>query len=117
MVVFAKKEIRVKGFGFLLGPGSTFRAPQIPDNRLNRVNQSLKRRLDDDIEEVFNRAVAGKDAESAGDLLELMEKWHARRQQRYGRERRISGANVQRARLELDRLGAATAVRVMGRGR
>jgi hypothetical protein len=68
------------------------------------VNQSLKRRLDDDIEEVFNRACATNDLEAAGDLLALLEKWYARRSASYGRERRISGANLARTRRELDRL-------------
>ena len=52
---------------------------QIPGARLARVNQSLKRRLDDDVEEVFNRACATNDLEAAADLLALLEKWHARR--------------------------------------
>ncbi len=101
----------LKNFGFILGRSSNFRAPAIPVNRLDRVNSSLKRRLDDDIEEVFSRALAGNDLESASDLLALMEKWHVRRQIRYGRERRISGAGVQRARRELDKLTAAQSVR------
>ncbi len=101
----------MKGFGFLLGKGSGLRAPQIPGARMERVNQALKRRLDDDIEEVFNRAIAANDIESANDLLALMEKWHARRQVRYGRERRISGMGVQRARRELDRLSLSNAGR------
>jgi hypothetical protein len=33
-----------------------------------------------------------------------MEKWHARRAASYGRERRISGAGIERARKELERL-------------
>ena len=76
----------------------------IPGARLARVNQALKRRLDDDVEEVFHRACATNDLESAGDLLALLEKWHSRRSASYGRERRITGANLQRARKELERM-------------
>jgi hypothetical protein len=77
---------------------------RIPGSRLARVNQSLKRRLDDDVEEVFHRACATNDLLAATDLLALLEKWHARRSASYGRERRISGAGVLRARKELERL-------------
>jgi hypothetical protein len=70
------------------------------------VNQSLKRRLDDDLEEVFNRACATNDLEAAADLLVLLEKWHARRSAAYGRERRINGASLERVRKELERLTA-----------
>ena len=101
----------MKGFGFLINKNSAFRPPAIPNSRIDRLSQSFKRRLDDDIEEVFARAIAANDAESAADLLELMEKWHNRRQMRYGRERRISGASVQRARQDLDRLTLANASR------
>jgi hypothetical protein len=83
---------------------------QIPGERLARVNQSLKRRLDDDVEEVFSRTCASNDLESAADLLNLLEKWHARRSASYGRERRISGANLVRARKELERLSALRGV-------
>jgi hypothetical protein len=39
--------------------------------------------------------------EAAADLLKLMEKWHARRQANYGRERRINGNGLERARKDL----------------
>lgn len=77
---------------------------RIPGSRLTRLNQSLKRRLDDDLEDVFNRACATRDIESARDLLALMEKWHQRRAERYGRERRINSAALERARAEMNRL-------------
>jgi hypothetical protein len=94
----------MRTFGFI-GSKTRLRGElQIPGARLARVNQALKRRLDDDIEEVFSRACASNDLESANDLLMLLEKWHARRSASYGRERRISGANLVRARKELDRL-------------
>ena len=102
----------MRRFGFLVNrPG--LHEVQIPGSRIARVNQALKRRLDDDVEEVFNRACASNDLEAAQDLLVLLEKWHARRAASYGRERRISGAALNRARKELERLttlkgGAAT---------
>lgn len=95
----------MRAFGFVGNKTRPLHEVQIPGARLARVNQSLKRRLDDDVEEVFNRACATNDLESAADLLMLLEKWHARRSASYGRERRISGANLVRARKELERLG------------
>ena len=96
----------MRTFGFINTKNTRLHEVQIPGARLARVNQSLKRRLDDDVEEVFNRACATNDLESAADLLTLLEKWHARRQASYGRERRITGVGLQRARKELERLNA-----------
>ena len=96
----------MRTFGFLVNRSSTLHEVRIPGARLARVNQSLKRRLDDDVEEVFSRACATNDLVAATDLLGLLEKWHARRAASYGRERRISGAGLARARKELERLAA-----------
>jgi len=96
----------MRTFGFIMNKSSRLNEVHIPGARLARVNQSLKRRLDDDVEEVFHRACATNDVEAASDLLALLEKWHARRSASYGRERRISGASLQRARKELERMTA-----------
>ncbi len=100
----------MRTFGFIGSKIRSHNEIQIPGERLARVNQSLKRRLDDDVEEVFSRACASNDLESAADLLNLLEKWHARRSASYGRERRNSGANLVRARKELERLSALRGV-------
>jgi hypothetical protein len=94
----------MRTFGFLVNRSSGLHEVRIPGARLARVNQSLKRRLDDDLEEVFNRACAANDLEAAGDLLSVLEKWHARRAASYGRERRINSASLDRARKDLERL-------------
>jgi hypothetical protein len=94
----------MRTFGFLVNRSSTLHEVRIPGSRLARVNQSLKRRLDDEVEEVFNRACATNDLAAAADLLGLLEKWHTRRAANYGRERRISGVGLARARKELERL-------------
>jgi hypothetical protein len=94
----------MRRFGILVNKSSALHEVQIPGSRLARVSQSLRRRLDDDVEDVFLRACATSDLEAAADLLTVLEKWHARRSSSYGRERRISGAALQRARKELDRL-------------
>jgi hypothetical protein len=74
---------------------------QAPDARRASVNSSRGRRLDDSIRDIFDRACATNNLEAAADLLTLMEKWHLRRQANYGRERRISGDDLERARKEL----------------
>ena len=94
----------MRTFGFLVNRSSSLHEVRIPGARLARVNQSLKRRLDDDLEEVFNRACATNDLEAATDLLALLDKWHARRSASYGRERRINSAALERARKDLERL-------------
>ena len=60
--------------------------------------------MDDQLEDVFYRACTAKNMEAAEDLLEVLEKWQKRYSGSYGRERRISSENVDRARKELDRL-------------
>ena len=94
----------MRTFGFLVNRQSTLHEVRIPSDRLARVSQSLKRRLADDLEAVFNRACAAADLEAAADLLVVLEKWHARRSASYGRERRINSATLDRARKDLERL-------------
>ena len=64
-----------KLFAFLSKKSSGTREQRIPDNMLARVTQSFQRRLDDDLEAVFNRACISNDDEAATDLFALMEKW------------------------------------------
>jgi hypothetical protein len=93
----------MRAFGIWIKPSAVSEV-RIPGSRLARVNQFRRRRLDDDVEDLFNRACVSNDLASAADLLALLEKWHARRSAGYGSERRISGAALFRARRELDRL-------------
>ena len=96
---------------FLLGKRANSHEARIPGARMARLNQSLRRRLDDDVEEVFNRACTSNDLEAAADLLTVLERWHERRSATYGKERRINGAAIQRVRRELDRLRVLRGVR------
>ncbi|MSP02038.1 MAG: hypothetical protein EXR07_13460 [Acetobacteraceae bacterium] len=102
----------MRTFGFLVNKTSSLHEPGIPGARLTRVNQSLKRRLDDGLEDVFNRACAANDIEAAADLMAVMEKWHARRAAKYGRERRVDGGALQRVHREMERLCALHNVRL-----
>ena len=99
----------MRALGYLVPRNLRLAAPAIPVSRMDRVQQSRRRRLDDDIEEVFNRACITHNPEAAADLLALMEKWHDRRNATFGRERRISDETLQRARREMARLWPAHA--------
>jgi hypothetical protein len=77
--------------------------PSVPHARLERVSQALRRRLDDAVEDVFNRACLNGDLDTAADLLDVLKRMHVRRQERVGQERRISDQVVLRATAELTR--------------
>ena len=77
--------------------------PRLPAGRLERINQALRRRLDDAVEDVFNQACLKGDLDTAGQLLAVLERMHSRRQAEFGRERRINDDAIVRGREELDR--------------
>jgi len=94
----------MRPFGSLIDKAVKLSKPAIPDRRLARVNPPVMSRLDEGITELFDHACITGELEAAADLLTVLEKWHARRSASYGRERRISGAGLERARKELERL-------------
>ena len=96
----------MRSFGFLLNRTGAFHVPEIPADRLAMVSQCPRRRLDDDLEDVFHKACATGNVEAAADLLGVMERWHERRRVRFGTERRIADDTVARAHEALDRLRA-----------
>ena len=93
-------------FGYRAAPALNLRAPQIPDMRLALSKPSQRRRLDDALVAVFERAVAGNNLDGAADVLEVLEIWHTRRSAKYGRERRIDDTHLTVMRTELERLTA-----------
>jgi hypothetical protein len=70
----------------------------IPVGRLERVRQSLRRRLSDQLEDVLHRACVENDLLTAAGLLDVLEDLQNRRQQIYGRERRINDEGIVKAR-------------------
>ena len=86
---------------------TNLRPPPIPDIRLALFKPVHRRRLDDALEAVFNRACATNNLDAAADVLTVLEKWHGRRVAGYGRERRISDMKVKTMRSELVRLTAS----------
>ena len=77
--------------------------PAVPRDRLERINQILRRRLDDSVEDVFDRACLHGDLDPAAELLDVLKAMHARRQVRAGPERRTSDQAIRRASEELAR--------------
>ena len=92
----------MRRFGIRVNPAAHLAMTGTPVNHAKRDLQ--RRRLEDDVQQVFHRACETAEFEAAADLLELLEKWDARRSSSYGMERRISGARVREAREELRRL-------------
>jgi hypothetical protein len=77
--------------------------PAVPRQRLERINQILRRRLDDSVADVFDRACLHGDLDTASELLEVLRNMHARRQVRAGPERRTSDEAIRRASADLAR--------------
>lgn len=75
-----------------------------PGARKVPYDGSYRRRLDDAMVAVFERACAGNNLDAAADVLEVLLTWHNRRSSKYGRERRISDVHLKSMLLELQRL-------------
>jgi hypothetical protein len=95
--------------GFLVARSAELRKPQVPAGRIMDFGRRHRRRLGDSLADIFTRAVASNNLDGAADLLTILEKWQQRRVTKYGRERRISDAELKAMRADLDRL---TAVRI-----
>jgi hypothetical protein len=93
----------MRSLSFQVNRLANLRAARSYEDSTTAAAISPRRRLDDQVEEVFIRACASRDVDAARDLLNLLEKWHTRRLSRYGRERRINGASLERLRKEFDR--------------
>ena len=92
----------MRRIGFTIG-NNAFRQPAAPVQ--STVNRYSRRRLEDDIEDVFYKACAARDVERAADLVGLLERMQARRSVSYGRERRLNSGTLDRARQKLKQLG------------
>ena len=63
-----------------------------------------RRRLEDAVEDVFDRLCGSREFDKAKELLELLEKARARRAAAHLKERRIFNVTVDRLREKMDRL-------------
>jgi hypothetical protein len=67
-------------------------------------NLAQRRRLDSYLVVIFHRACASKNLDAAADLLTVLENGMRKRGARYGRERRISDAEITATHVGLERL-------------
>lgn len=87
----------------LVGRMAVLSQPRAPAERLDRIHQAWRRRLDDAVEDVFRQACLAGDLDTAEGLLGVLGRMHTRRATRYGSERRISDDALRRAQEELAR--------------
>lgn len=96
------------GPGELIMVGGLFKGrnsepmPDIPADRLQRVQRSFRRRLSDQVEDVFHRACVEDDIQTAEDLYKLLECMQHRRQHLYAVERRLNNDGIVNARRALE---------------
>jgi hypothetical protein len=93
----------MRPFGTLIQKAVKFREPSIPGARLDRVRPRTGYPLDEGISELFEYACITSDLEAAGELVTLVEKWHARRRYKDYEQRRLVVIQLKRMRGELDR--------------
>jgi hypothetical protein len=93
----------MRPFGTLIPKAVKFREPSIPHARLDRVTPRTEHRMDEGINELFEHACITSDLEAAGDLLALMERWHAQRTYKDYEQRRLVIIQLKRMHGELHR--------------
>jgi hypothetical protein len=96
-------EFPLNRFAVLVDRFAALAPATVPGDRLQRLQQAFRRRLDDAVVDVFQRACLSRDLDTAAELLTVLENMNERRRRTYGGERRISDATVAQAREELAR--------------
>ena len=76
----------------------------LPRTKLARVT-SHRRRVEDDIEVAFHRALSTEQVDVATDILDMLEAWHTRRVNEGVPERQAGALDLQALRGELAALG------------
>jgi hypothetical protein len=76
---------------------------EIPTERIQRIQRSFRRRLSDQVEDVFHRACIEDDIQTAEDLYILLESMQHRRRQLYAVDRRLNNDGIVSARHALER--------------
>jgi hypothetical protein len=89
--------------------------PAAAGARVTRPDLVVRRRLDDTLEEIFNRACASNNLDEAADLLAVLKKWTGKRRDRCERRRR-NGRDIKAMQAELERLTALRAARDLPSG-
>jgi hypothetical protein len=96
----------MRTFATLVGSAARLHAVAVPGARPVDFNRRPRRRLDDSLVDIFERASASNNLDAAADILTILEKWHDRRKSKYGRERRIGDVELTAMRGGLNRLMA-----------
>ena len=94
----------MRPFATLVGRAARLHAAAIPGARPVDYSRRPRRRLDDSLVDIFQRATASNNLDAAADILTVLERWHDRRKSKYGRERRIGDVELKAMRGGLDRL-------------
>ena len=79
-----------------------------PQGLLARLNRTFRRRLLDQVQDVFREACMSGDLDTAAELMTVLEKMHDRHKS-IASERRFSDESIVKAREELDRAMAMAA--------
>jgi hypothetical protein len=74
----------------VVAPKSNLSPPPIPFQRLNHLKRSLRRRVEDGVEDIFRVACITGDLATAEALLGVLEDMYQRRQLRVGSQHRIN---------------------------
>lgn len=82
-----------------------------PKGLMDRINRTLRHRLSDRVEDLFQAACLAGDLDAADDLLTVLVKMHERRSARFGGDRRIGNDTIAQARAELARRRTAASFR------
>ena len=109
-LIGARAEMAFPNTKWMVAAGSALSAPDPsakqevydPQGMLARLNRTFRRRLSDQVQDVFREACSAGDLDTAEELLTVLEKMHNRRKS-LADERRYSDDAMVKAREELDR--------------
>jgi len=94
----------MRTYGLRVGAAANPHEAPPPGARIIPSGRTYRRRLDDAMVAVFDRACRTNNLDAAADVLEVLITWHRRRSTKYGRERRINDDHLKSMLAELKRL-------------
>jgi len=94
----------MRTYGLRVGAAANLHEAPPSGARMPPSSRAYRRRLDDAMVAVFDRACYTNNLDAAADVLEVLIMWHRRRSTKYGRERRINDDHLKSMLAELKRL-------------
>jgi aminoglycoside phosphotransferase (APT) family kinase protein len=94
----------MRTYGLRVGAAANLHETPPAGARMIASSRDYRRRLDDAMVAVFDRACYTNNLDAAADVLEVLITWHRRRSTKYGRERRINDDHLKSMLAELKRL-------------